>query len=317
MDKVSFVVPIYNTDIKKVRRCVHSIQKYVVGQSYEINLIDDGSKQEYSKEYKKLANEKIAYFYKLNGGVSSARNMGIEKSNGEYLCFLDSDDFLTGWVEINKRADIVICNLAINNKKNIISLPFLDKARISSRDFLSQLTKNNILNAIPGKIFKKSFLVEHNIRFNENLIHGEDLNFLLEIIKNTPEIIYISKCIYIYMYDARTTNNRFKKQPFKILNNYIYNFNIENNLLKKYNVDSPIYSALATSVVRDLFNLYLVNSSKSYSNELRLKIIAFLKKITEIDNSLPIKLRLILLIGGNSILIPIAVIRNGYLKIKH
>lgn len=119
------------------------------------------------------------------------------------------------------------------------------------------------------------------------------------------------------MYDARTTNNRFKKQPFKILNNYIYNFNIENNLLKKYNVDSPIYSALATSVVRDLFNLYLVNSSKSYSNELRLKIIAFLKKITEIDNSLPIKLRLILLIGGNSILIPIAVIRNGYLKIKH
>ncbi|WP_152720628.1 glycosyltransferase family 2 protein [Limosilactobacillus reuteri] len=314
MKKISFIIPIYNTDIKKLQKCIHSIQKKVIHQSYEINLIDDGSNKKNSKQYKNLTNNNISYFYKSNGGVSSARNLGIEKSSGEYICFLDSDDFLIDWVEWPKNADMVICDMAFNNTTNIVGLPFKN-LNVTTSKFLCELVKNSILNAAPGKIFKKSFLDKYSIRFNEELIHGEDLNFLLEIIKNYPEIIYIPKCIYMYMYNAQTTNKRFKQQPFKILNNYIYNYDKEINLLEQYKINHQV---LNTVIVGDLFNLYLTNAFEGYNRQLLTKIVAFLERLTiNNDNSLTVKIRLILLRSGNSVLFPIAVLRKGYLRIKH
>lgn len=314
MNKISFIVPIYNTDIRKLKKCISSIQRNVGLESYEINLIDDGSKEEHSKEYRRLVNSRIAYFYKSNGGVSSARNMGIEKSNGEYLCFVDSDDLLVGWNDASEELDMVVYDIAFTSEKNVISLPF-ERTNLTVNTFYSQLVKNSILNAVYGKLFKKSFLEKYHIRFNENLVHGEDLNFLLEIMTNHPKIVYIPKCIYLYTYNAQTTNSRFKKQPFKILDNYIYNFNREFNLVKQYQINIQIFNERINTVVKDLFNLYLVNVLMSDHDSLRIKIIAFLKSL---DNpNLAGKIRLFLLKSGNSILIPLAVIRNGYLKIKH
>lgn len=95
MRKISIIIPVYNTQ-KYIKKCLDS----VINQSYEnkeIIVVNDGSTDDSEKiidEYAKSF-ENIRYFYKQNGGLSDARNFGIAKATGDYLCFIDSDDYIS------------------------------------------------------------------------------------------------------------------------------------------------------------------------------------------------------------------------------
>ena len=92
---LSVIVPVYNTEIKILEQCIKSIMK-LKNINYELLLIDDGSESENSIEYENLIKnlnlKNIKYIYKENSGVSSARNLGVEKANGRFVMFVDSDD---------------------------------------------------------------------------------------------------------------------------------------------------------------------------------------------------------------------------------
>ena len=127
MKKISIIIPVYNVE-QYIKNCLES----VINQTYdnwEIILIDDGSTDNSKAIYENIAikNDKIKIFKQTNKGVSAARNLGIEKAQGDYIVFLDADDwiekkFLERMLEVieNEDADIVQCNFYYaNNRSNI------------------------------------------------------------------------------------------------------------------------------------------------------------------------------------------------------
>ena len=120
--KVSVIIPVYNTDIRKIKRCLHSVEQLMKHTEYamECIIIDDGS-DDYIERFfqnKIINNKKYIYVKKNNGGVSTARNTGIEKANGKYILFVDADDALfpeqtAGMLDryLNENKDIIFSDL--------------------------------------------------------------------------------------------------------------------------------------------------------------------------------------------------------------
>ena len=211
--KISIIVPVYCTE-KFLSHCIESIlvQKY---SDFELLLIDDGSPDgsgricdQYAKQDKR-----IQVLHKPNGGVSSARNAGIEMAQGEYILFVDSDDYIepdyvSTMVSASKEASgyghIWCCfqtvtgyqyeNAVPNIKSDAPYLTF-DRAQIME---LHQMW----LDTGPwNKLYRRSVLIEHNIRFPEDLSLGEDWLFNLAYLDavSSTKILVITKPIYNYV----------------------------------------------------------------------------------------------------------------------
>ena len=121
MPKISVIVPVYNNE-KYIGKCIESILKQKM-QDFEIIIVNDGStddSEQVINKYLTLYMDKIKYYKKENGGISSTRNFGINKATGDYICFVDSDDYISDDLfekldkYIHKQIDIIKykCNAA-------------------------------------------------------------------------------------------------------------------------------------------------------------------------------------------------------------
>lgn len=185
--KVSVVVPVYNTE-KYLRRCLDSIVTQNE-EDMEIILVDDGS-TDGSGEICDLYAENDKRFrvvHKKNGGVSSARNAGMELIRGEYFCFIDSDDYvageyislLIGNMDING-CDMSLCGLSredIDMGDNNVQLFDREEALVSLFD-----SAGGIRGYIGGKLFRTSVMKKHDIRFDEEQTIAEDMLFVFDYI---------------------------------------------------------------------------------------------------------------------------------------
>lgn len=211
-EKITIVMPIYNTQ-NYLEKSIYSL----IRQSYkniEIILVNDGSTDESLKlcyEIQKR-DERIRVISKENGGVSSARNVGLENATGGWIMFLDSDDMAAeNWCEeLHSLAqlyptDMIICNIqkvdsrdghCILNRSEIIR-----DERLQCGDFFSVLMME-VLNQPVNKIYNVSILKEHGIVFNEKFDIGEDLDFNLQYLKYCQGITLCSKKLY-YCVDNR------------------------------------------------------------------------------------------------------------------
>ena len=193
--KITIIVPIYNAS-KYLKRCIESI----VNQTYnnlEIILIDDGSTDDSGSicDYFASKDKRIKVIHKKNEGVSSSRNYGIKYSAGDYICFLDSDDYYDHnfikemYYKILKQdADICYCGyIKFNHKK------------------VKNTSKKCLLNYFSGKtqiqtgcfLIKKSLITNHNLRFEEGVSWGEDYRFFASVIFHAKKIAYLKK-YYLY-----------------------------------------------------------------------------------------------------------------------
>lgn len=188
MVKVSVIIPVFNAE-KTLVRCVGSVlsQDY---DNFELLLIDDGSMDSslaICKTYAHRCN-KIRVFSKSNGGVSSARNLGIDNANGEWITFIDSDDFVeSGYFDgIDSVAEDVVFH-SYKKISNEICVQQLDVhsafSKLTLKDILLRYNGNSLLRAPWAKFFKLSLV--GNIRFPEDMKVGEDTFFLFS---------YIAKC---------------------------------------------------------------------------------------------------------------------------
>ena len=203
--KISIIVPVYNVE-QYLRRCIDSI----LNQSFtdfELLLIDDGSKDssgEICDEYV-ARDSRIRVFHKENGGVSSARNLGLDNAMGEYITFVDADDYL-------------LCNTItdkiFNEKFDLIQL------NRSSGSYLRKIRKNIICNKITsnkvflvytyeiwGKVIKREIIGK--TRFDKTLSIGEDILFnimILDKIKNF--ILFTDSGGYFYNINEYSVMNR-------------------------------------------------------------------------------------------------------------
>lgn len=198
---ISIIIPVYNSS-KTLRQCVDSILRQE-NNDLEIILVDDGSSDGSGAICDSYVNQdkRIRAFHKKNGGVSSARNLGLDNANGEWICFIDSDDYVSdNYLTINQNYDCDIIFLgaaAVYSATNISLYKELDVTSINDSDeFFCNNFKNRILKTPWGKIIRRKFIDE--LRFLEVLMLGEDLCFNLSLFAKKPKIDCNSKAIYYY-----------------------------------------------------------------------------------------------------------------------
>lgn len=219
MDKVSIIVPVYNAS-KTIRRCVESI----IHQSYsnlEIILVDDGSSDDslsICEDISKIDN-RVKIFAQKNAGVAVARNKGIDNSTGEWLMFVDSDD----WIELNtvqsmlkligsKETSYGVYSF-LNEYFSMSKALCVDDSYYTPYDLLFKFQSVNNLEAIIcsvcNKIYPRSIIVDNNIRFDKGIKFGEDFIFNSKIIPYTQKIATTSELFYHY--DCTTEDSGVKK----------------------------------------------------------------------------------------------------------
>lgn len=205
MKKISIIIPVYNAE-QYIDNCLKSL----IGQTYkniEIILVDDGSKDssydiclEYSKKY-----SFIKIFHKTNGGPSSARNLGISKASGDYICFVDSDDTVSEYyVEklLENKADMVLggfIELINENKKNVKmcnSIQMFKDEEIYIK--FIEASESDIYNSPWCKLYKRNIIEKNKLRYDESLRMGEDLEFNINYLKYCKSMIIIPDCLYYY-----------------------------------------------------------------------------------------------------------------------
>lgn len=217
---VSVIVPIYNRE-KYLSRCIDSISNQTY-KNIEIILINDGSTdrtKEICDEYKSK-DSRIRVYHIENHGVSYARNLGIKKSSGKYIQFVDSDDYIDEqMIEILvnniKEYDMVICGFNLHgsytSRKQTKPQELHNKKEILSN--FSELLKLGLFSSVWNKLFCKAKI---NNLFEEDMKYAEDLMFCLKNIKYVEKIKIIDDCLYnCYLDTPQSLNKSYKKNLFE------------------------------------------------------------------------------------------------------
>lgn len=223
---ISIIVPVYNAE-RWIESCIESL----IGQTYqdlEILLIDDGSTDRSYQMCMKAArqDERIHVIRKKNGGVSSARNMGLLCAKGKYAVFVDADDFLAtdilemvmNKVDIDKNG-LYVWNFAKVKGQDILPEPEIFIDDITREEMLcsvisgykNEFDLGNCIRAVWGKLFEMELIRDYGIRFPEGVYIGEDAVFLLEYLKYTEDIIVINRYGYYYRIWDGSAVQRYKR----------------------------------------------------------------------------------------------------------
>lgn len=201
--KVSIIIPAYN-----VEKYISVGIKSALDQTYkniEVIVVDDGSSDGTFNIMNKYANidSRVKIYKKTNGGVSSARNLAMEKATGDYFMFLDSDD----WLENNAVEDLLKLQQENLNKLVTVECYYAkyvdneclreqqginnDSISLSKEDSLISIDKEYRLRSSCFKLFKTSIVIDKKIQFNEKVSYGEDGLFVFEYLHYTNGIIYV------------------------------------------------------------------------------------------------------------------------------
>ena len=199
MKLVSIIIPLYNSG-EYISDCVKSCltQSYV---NIEILVVNDGSTDNGTTIVKKLMknDNRIKLYNKTNGGVSTARNMGIEKSKGDYICFIDADDtiepdfvkVMVNYLEEND-ADFCFSKNTLGSKKGENGVSEI----ISSGKAEELLLSQEVIVGCWNKMYRKNIL--DNIRFREDLFYGEGLYFINQVAHCSKQIVVCDDALYNY-----------------------------------------------------------------------------------------------------------------------
>lgn len=289
--KVSIIIPIFNAE-KHLSKCIDSVlnQSY---KNFEIILIDDGSLDNSSKICKKYEKkyEFIHYYKKNNGGPSSARNLGIIHSKGEYIMFIDCDDYIDNNMLYNMLKNSYNCDIIISNYKikDNNKVKYLEKKIYNKDNFIDFIIINRLWGPV-CKLIKKNKILK---LFNENYSIGEDLLFWYENKDNIKTFKYINDYSYNYIQNSGSLMNTnilklSNLKSFEIFN-YIINDTesecIKDNIKKTYIDNYLNYKKIDK-------NNYLSNSYKKDFLKYY-KDIIFSKNIT-IKNKIKITIKIII-----------------------
>ncbi len=251
---ISIIVPVYNAE-KTLRRCIKSIQNQTF-VDWELLLIDDGSTDlsaDILDEYTEKNNH-IKVISQQNGGVSKARNTGLRSAKGEYVIFLDSDDYMLPdmcktMLDVlhSKQADCVICGIQEPEDSLWCPQRNIDYSTLEDfkRDFIYQLN-TELLSPCWNKIFKRQLITN---LFNEEISFGEDLIFDLEYLNNCTRLSFITTPLVYHEKQVAgslvTKTGLQRLMDIEKIHQVIMQFageeNISQDLHKKYIRDLTVY----------------------------------------------------------------------------
>lgn len=247
--KFSIIVPIYNVE-EYLERCVESL----INQTYkniEIILVDDGSLDSCPQkcdEYGK-SDSRIVVIHKKNGGLSEARNEGLEHATGDYILFVDSDDYIDKDTcerfskYANKNVDIIVADAIVEGaEENLIHIES-DKIMTGEQFLLESYRENKAPMAAWLNIFKRSFLLNNQLVFKNGILH-EDEEFTPRALLKANTVIVSGELFYHYIVRANsiTTKKDKRKNAIDLFDTckeleIVYK-NIKNSELKNFLLNS-------------------------------------------------------------------------------
>lgn len=282
---ISIIVPVYNTE-KYLRKCIESI----INQTYkniELILVNDGSTDNSGNicdEYAKT-DSRIKVIHKENGGVSSARNTGLESAKGEWLVFVDGDDYIssdycTVMLEKAKKndAELVLCGYkrVYENKEELINCQ--EEKQFNKREFLMKvLNVQNSMGFCHMKLISKKTI--KNVRLNEKLSIAEDALFSMQLSQNINKAIFVPKPLYNYRFNNNSAVRKFDKE---FVNKILLSMKeAKDYLISEFSEDEEIIQGYYNYVVYHLLLIsvnYCYNSKNNLTNKEKKKM---LKKVCE------------------------------------
>lgn len=297
-EKVSVIIPVYNCK-NTIFRTLQSVQQQTYA-NLEIIVIDDGSSDGSAKICDRIAkmDTRIVVFHKENGGVSSARNLGIKIATGNYLSFVDSDDllavdFIETLVRVAKEenADIVAANyleILESEADQIYSPGFLavrskridkyhgncqEKILFNEQDLLkAYLQHKAYCYVVWSKLYKTDFI--RKFKFLK-LKYTEDTNYIVRLSSGNPKLVPIDYCGYYYVQNPASITHNSELLP-RIINtlltaDYVYRQSIIKYKMLEMQAREKLLGYIFSAVS-------LIGVTKSLSNNERKSDIAILKK---------------------------------------
>jgi glycosyltransferase involved in cell wall biosynthesis len=292
MIKLSIIVTIYNIE-NYIEKCLESLTKNNI-ETIEIICVDDGStdrSKNILKKYK-ARDKRIKILEKQNGGISSARNKGIEYAKGEYICFIDGDDYvdelmfenIINILNTNKVDTLFMGYYRVDWSNNIKSIyPKMNKTFLNENEIKNilipsilglslddvynwfdtgVLNSNKEFPSVWRYVYSSKIIKKYNILFNENLITGEDIIFNWEYLHHTTNVQVINECFYYYMWRQNSLSQSYDKK-YRFYESKTKLIEARNNLNKKLKLkDNKEYSSYYNgSIVLSSIQMALILSN--------------------------------------------------------
>lgn len=280
--KISVIVPVYNSS-KFISRCLDSIikqKKYI----YEIICIDDGSTDDSLQKlniYKQKYNF-IKVLSKDNKGVSNTRNVGIKIASGDYVMFVDSDDYLEDdyllkMLNNHNCEDIIKSGFTIDSDNSKIKCGVNKNKIIKMDEIVNNVKQNNNFNVVFGQLINLKLIKQNNIRFNEEISYGEDLLFNIECYKKSKQIKIVNNFGYIMSTDNQNSITRSVsiESVIKRIDDTIIVYQSLNELLNEKTINSIIIKKININLKK------YIRSRNSSMYNLKKIIIKYRKQINK------------------------------------
>lgn len=220
---ISIIIPVYNTE-KYLRQCLESIQQQTY-PDWEAILVDDGSSDgspaicdEYAQK-----DSRFKVVHQANGGVSSARNIGLNKAHGEWLIFLDADDMLKNNAlefytnHISESIDMIMAGyMSVDEENQVVFEPETHEDVLLNKEQALTMMYKPMWFPYQGylcnKCYRKSLIDAHHLRFDERIFFNEDRLFVTQYLCSIlKEVLYTSSVVYVYRKHEGSAMSSLKK----------------------------------------------------------------------------------------------------------
>lgn len=219
MCKVSIIMPVYNKE-KYVRRAIESILSQTFHE-WELIIVDDGSTDSSYSICREYTDKRIQVYHVENGGVSRVRNTGLTYAKGEYVTFMDSDDYISeDYLEklYRPECDMVIAGLTkVNHEGEKVSIVFPSlngrkKLQEVADGFYKEQINTGIYGFVAGKLIRRQIIEQNHIQFDERIRLAEDYDFYLKIYQKIEEIYFLHYAGYYYLQDTENSGISFQDE---------------------------------------------------------------------------------------------------------
>ena len=282
MKKVSIIVPVYGVE-KYIDKCLDSLVKQSL-KEIEVIVVNDGTKDNSQKiidKYVKKYPDKIKSYIKENGGQGSARNYGLKKASGEYIGYVDSDDFIEKdmYKKLYNKAkekdyDIVVCgnyNVSEDYQNKNVDAFISNYNSDLENIFFGKM-------AVWNKIYKRDILIKNKLEFKEKVWY-EDLAFTLKAIMNSNTFAFIDEPLYDYLIrEGSTMNNSNVQGNLEILDafNDILSY-IKHNKKEEY-FDKVEFLAIDHIYISAIVRILKANADNKIKKETVNELICYMNK---------------------------------------
>lgn len=277
MKVISIIIPVYKAE-RTINRCIDSVLSQTY-KNFELILVDDGSPDSSGTICDEYAGKdhRIHVVHKDNEGVSSARNTGLDIVNGNYITFIDSDDYVTNhYLEhlISSDADLIVSGFKDmpehNNGENFLDDGYYKAIELG--DFFSEKGNSMLFKSVWGKLFRTDIIKSNNLCFDKHIIFGEDSLFMLKYLNYCNSICTVHNVDYYYFLSPiRKYSISYENYRYTVHNKVDAYLNLYKSLrLKNYNyIESELKDITSRLFITELNKRYSLRGYKNFYTTFR------------------------------------------------